>query len=600
MNNTVSGTASLRKLLLYVTRGAACVADKVRAEGKDVPADFDLFLAGNLTFAAPDTLYDEDRLTARITETLDRKRTLYLTLSDGTGLPYADLWDGGEGTYAARAASPEISVLSDMEDIASLRVLILRALTGMAGCILEAQAFGKEDPEITLFMESALAKTLDDSMTFNPLFNLMMETGKNGLGAMSLLDSARTAVLGNPEITRIDVSPSGRPGILAAGANLHDLAELLAQTEGEDIDVYTFGEGVSAHTYPHLKKYRHLAGNLGEGALSQAEVFASFPGPILVTSPVLLPVPEEVRPRLFTTGPAGVPGCRHIEDGKDGKKDFSALIAAAKESPALPTGEEGFLIGGFARRQMDGLSGMVSAHVRDGAIRKFAVIAGSDCSPDAGSYYTEFAENLPRGVIILTAGDIKFRFNRLPLGDILGIPRVLDAGSAADTWSLVCIARKQMELFKLEDINDLPFVWNLSCVRDIDFTVLLALIWLGVRKIHIGPKMPREISSVIEQVLENTFGLTETGMPEEDRRAMFADLEVKKKKGFSGKLKIDGDMLIGDIVRNYPEAVPLLLTVGMHCVGCGSSAYESLTEACQVHGLDPEEVIEFINKEMGD
>ena len=599
MNNAANTeAAALQKLLQYVTRGAAAVADRLRAEGGEIPADFDLFLAENLTLASPETNYDPARITARITETIDKKRELYLKLADGTGLPYAALWDGSEGTYVSRAASPEVRVLSDMEDIASLRALILRALSGIAECLAEAKQFGREDQEPERFLESALAKTLDDAMTFNPLFNLLMETGKMGLAAMALLDGARTQELGNPEITRIDSSSSEGPGILVAGENLHDLQELLLQAQDSGVNVYTFAENASAHSYPHLKKHRHLAGNLGDGARSQNEVFSSFPGPILVTSPVLLPVPEDVTSRLFTTGSAGYPGCAHIGADSEGRKDFSALIEKAKECPALTEGDESFLIGGFSRRQMDGLSGMVSSHVRDGAIRKFAVFAGSDCGGDAGDYYTEFAGDLPRGVIILTAGDIKFRMNRLPLGDILGIPRVLDAGGVQDAYSLITIAKKQMEIFNLEDIDDLPFVWNLSCVRDADYMVLLTLLWMGVRKLHVGPKMPAEISPVFEQVLANTFGLTEAGSPEEDRRLMFADLETRKKPGFNGKLTITGDMLIGDIVRNFPEVVPLLLTCGMHCVGCGSSAYESLAEACQVHGLDPDEVIEYINKEM--
>ncbi len=597
--NDVKNTeaASLRKLLSYVTRGTAAIASRLRGESRDVPESIDYMLAENLILASPDVNYDAARLTARITRTIDEKRTLFLQLSDVTGLPPAALWDGSEGNYAARAASPEVNILSGVEDMESLLSLLLQALTGISSCILEAKEFGKEDSEIARFVESSLAATLNEAVTFNPLFNLLMEAGRTGLSAMALLDSARTSVLGNPEITRIDTGACGNPGILVAGENLCDLASLLEQTKDTGIDVYTFAGNSSAHSYPHLKKYRNLSGNLGAGSSDQAAVFADFAGPVLVTSPVLYPVPEEVKSRLFTTGCAGVPGCTHITAGEDGKKDFSPLIAAAKESPALADEDKGFIIGGFARRQMDGLSGMISSHVRDGAIRKFAVIAGSDCGSDAGDYYTEFAENLPRGVIILTAGDIKFRFNSLSLGDILGIPRVLDAGEVRDVYSLITIARKQMEFFGLEDINDLPFTWSLSCVRDTDVMALFALLWLGVRKITVGPKMPANFSANIEAVLENTFGLTEAGSPEEDRKAMFADLEVKK-KGFTGNTKITGDMLIGELVRTYPEVVPLLLTVGMHCVGCGSSAYESLTEACMVHGLNPDEVIEFINREM--
>lgn len=510
-------TAALQDLLVYVTKGLSAVTTQLRAEGKEVGEQVNHLVSLNLFTTITNANFDDEAITAKIVETLTCKEQLLKQLDDTGKLPDAAKWNGCVGEFAAKAASSEVGVLStENEDIRSLRELITYGLKGLSAYSKHANALLKDNAEVDGFMQRALAATLDDSLTADELVALTFETGKYGVDGMALLDEANTSAYGNPEITKVDIGVRKNPAILISGHDLKDLEMLLEQTEGTGVDVYTHSEMLAGQYYPVFKKYEHFAGNYGNAWWKQKEEFASFNGPILMTTNCIVPPADSYKDRLFTTGAAGYPGCKHI-DGKYGEtKDFSEIIEMAKKCPAPTEIETGEIVGGFAHEQVFALADKVVEAVKSGAIRKFFVMAGCDGRMKSRNYYTEFAKALPNDTVILTAGCAKYKYNKLDLGDINGIPRVLDAGQCNDSYSLALIALKLKEVFDLDDINELPIAYNIAWYEQKAVIVLLALLYLGVKNIHLGPTLPGFLSPNVAKVLVENFGIAGIGTVEDD------------------------------------------------------------------------------------
>lgn len=510
-------TAALQDLLVYVTKGLSAVTTQLRAEGKEVGEQVNHLVSLNLFTTITNANFDDEAITAKIVETLTCKEQLLKQLDDTGKLPDAAKWNGCVGEFAAKAASSEVGVLStENEDIRSLRELITYGLKGLSAYSKHANALLKDNAEVDGFMQRALAATLDDSLTADELVALTLETGKYGVDGMALLDAANTSAYGNPEITKVDIGVRKNPAILISGHDLKDLEMLLEQTEGTGVDVYTHSEMLAGQYYPVFKKYEHFAGNYGNAWWKQKEEFASFNGPILMTTNCIVPPADSYKDRLFTTGAAGYPGCKHI-DGKYGEtKDFSEIIEMAKKCPAPTEIETGEIVGGFAHEQVFALADKVVEAVKSGAIRKFFVMAGCDGRMKSRNYYTEFAKALPNDTVILTAGCAKYKYNKLDLGDINGIPRVLDAGQCNDSYSLALIALKLKEVFDLDDINELPIAYNIAWYEQKAVIVLLALLYLGVKNIHLGPTLPGFLSPNVAKVLVENFGIAGIGTVEDD------------------------------------------------------------------------------------
>lgn len=510
-------TAALQDLLVYVTKGLSAVTTQLRAEGKEVGEQVNHLVSLNLFTTITNANFDDEAITAKIVETLTCKEQLLKQLDDTGKLPDAAKWNGCVGEFAAKAASSEVGVLStENEDIRSLRELITYGLKGLSAYSKHANALLKDNAEVDGFMQRALAATLDDSLTADELVALTLETGKYGVDGMALLDEANTSAYGNPEITKVNIGVRKNPAILISGHDLKDLEMLLEQTEGTGVDVYTHSEMLAGQYYPVFKKYEHFAGNYGNAWWKQKEEFASFNGPILMTTNCIVPPADSYKDRLFTTGAAGYPGCKHI-DGKYGEtKDFSEIIEMAKKCPAPTEIETGEIVGGFAHEQVFALADKVVEAVKSGAIRKFFVMAGCDGRMKSRNYYTEFAKALPNDTVILTAGCAKYKYNKLDLGDINGIPRVLDAGQCNDSYSLALIALKLKEVFDLDDINELPIAYNIAWYEQKAVIVLLALLYLGVKNIHLGPTLPGFLSPNVAKVLVENFGIAGIGTVEDD------------------------------------------------------------------------------------
>ena len=523
---TVSGVcgkkpdvAAMQDLLVYVTKGISAVTTALRQEGKQVSAEVNHLITLNLFTTITNANFDRESIEARIRATLTEKEALLAQVADPSILPEAAKWDGS-GNWEEKAGT--VGVLSaENEDIRSLRELITYGLKGLSAYSKHANALMKDDGEIDAFLQRALAAALDDSLSVEELIALAMETGKYGVSGMALLDRANTEAYGNPEITRVNIGVGKNPGILVSGHDLRDLEMLLEQTQGTGVDVYTHSEMLPAHYYPAFKKYSNFIGNYGNAWWKQKEEFGSFNGPILMTTNCIVPPSDSYRDRLYTTGAAGYPGCTHIPGEIGEKKDFSAVIEHAKRCPAPTEIETGELIGGFAHAQVLSLADQVVEAVKSGAIKKFVVMAGCDGRAKSREYYTGFARALPKDAVILTAGCAKYKYNKLDLGDINGIPRVLDAGQCNDSYSLAVIALKLKEVFGLDDINDLPIVYNIAWYEQKAVIVLLALLHLGVKNIHLGPTLPAFLSPNVAAVLTENFGIAGIGTVEEDMKLFF-------------------------------------------------------------------------------
>ena len=520
-------TAGLQDLLIYTSKGLSEVTTKLRNEGKEVSADVDHLITLNLFTTITNANFDNDVFKDRIKMTLKVKADLTEQLSNKEGLSEAALWTGDADEFEVKASSTEVGVLSTAnEDVRSLRELITYGLKGMSAYMKHANVLGYDDKDVNIFMQATLAKLLDDSLTVDELVALTLETGKFGVSGMALLDRANTSTYGNPEITKVNIGVGKNPGILISGHDLGDLEQLLKQTEGTGVDVYTHSEMLPAHYYPHLKKYKHLAGNYGNAWWKQKEEFESFNGPILMTTNCIVPPKDSYKDRLFTTGSAGYPGCRHIEGTFGSEKDFSEIIELAKKCQAPTEIETGEIVGGFAHEQVFAVADKVVEAVKSGAIKKFFVMAGCDGRAKSRNYYTDFAAALPKDTVILTAGCAKYKYNKLNLGDIGGIPRVLDAGQCNDSYSLALIALKLKEVFELEDINDLPLAFNIAWYEQKAVIVLLALLYLGVKNIHLGPTLPAFLSPNVADVLVENFGIAGIGTVEDDIKLFLRDSTV--------------------------------------------------------------------------
>lgn len=583
--------SAMQDLLVYVTKGLSSVTTQLRAEGKEVSAEINHLITLNLFATITNANFDEDAIVDRVFETLFRKQELLKQVDHPEVLPEAARWtSSSRADFQAKAV--EVGVLSTKdEDVRSLRELITYGLKGLSAYSKHANVLLKDDGEVDAFLQSALAKTLDDSLTVNDLIALTLETGEYGVKGMALLDEANTSAYGNPEITKVNIGVGTRPGILVSGHDLRDLEMLLKQTEGTGVDVYTHSEMLPAHYYPAFKKYSHFVGNYGNAWWKQKEEFQSFNGPILMTTNCIVPPKDSYKDRLYTTGAAGFPGCKHIPGEIGEEKDFSEIIEHAKRCASPAEIERGEIIGGFAHNQVLALADAMVDAVKSGAIKKFVVMAGCDGRAKSRNYYTDFARELPKDTVILTAGCAKYKYNKLALGDIGGIPRVLDAGQCNDSYSLAVIALKLKEVFGLDDINDLPIVYNIAWYEQKAVIVLLALLHLGVKDIHLGPTLPAFLSPNVAKVLVENFGIAGIGSVEDDLELFFG-------KGAASKPSITEDMLIGEILRQYPDAAPVLMECGMHCLGCPSSQMESLSDACMVHGLDPKAVLGQLNQRV--
>ena len=511
--------AAMQDLLVYVTKGISAVTTALRQEGKQVSAEINHLITLNLFTTITNANFDKESIEARIRATLTEKDVLLAQIADPSGLPEAAKWNGS-GNWEEKAAT--VGVLStENEDIRSLRELITYGLKGLSAYSKHANVLLKDDEEVDAFLQRALAATLDDNLSVEELIALTMETGKHGVSGMALLDKANTEAYGNPEITKVNIGVGTNPGILVSGHDLRDLEMLLEQTQGTGVDVYTHSEMLPAHYYPAFKKYPNFIGNYGNAWWKQKEEFESFNGPILMTTNCIVPPKDSYTDRIYTTGAAGYPGCTHIPGEIGEQKDFSVIIEHAKRCAAPTEIETGELIGGFAHAQVLALADQVVDAVKSGAIKKFVVMAGCDGRAKSREYYTEFAKALPKDAVILTAGCAKFKYNKLPLGDINGIPRVLDAGQCNDSYSLAVIALKLKEVFGLDDINDLPIAYNIAWYEQKAVIVLLALLYLGVKNIHLGPTLPAFLSPNVAKVLVENFGIAGISTVEEDLKFFF-------------------------------------------------------------------------------
>lgn len=512
--------ANMQDLLVYVTKGLSAVTTQLRREGKTIEPSVNHRVTLNLFITITNANFDKEMIIKAIEETLRVKQELLKQVVNQTRLPKAALWEGTVSQFEQKAK--EVGVLTtENEDIRSLRELITYGLKGLSAYTKHANALLKDNEEIDSFIQRALASTLDDSLTLNDLIALTMETGKYGVEGMALLDQANTQAYGNPRISKVKLGVNKNPGILVSGHDLRDLEMLLEQTQSTGVDVYTHSEMLPAHYYPAFKKYPNFVGNYGNAWWRQKEEFESFGGPILMTTNCIVPPKDSYKDRLYTTGAAGYPGCRHIAGEIGEKKDFSEIIAKAKTCPPPTEIETGEIVGGFAHNQVIELADKIVDAVKEGAIKKFVVMAGCDGRASSRSYYTDFAKALPKDTVILTAGCAKYRYNKMNLGEIGGIPRVLDAGQCNDSYSLAVIAMKLKEVFGLEDINDLPIIYNIAWYEQKAVIVLLALLYLGVKNIHLGPTLPAFLSPNVTKVLVDNFGIAGITTVDQDMEIFF-------------------------------------------------------------------------------
>lgn len=507
--------AKLQDLLIYVTKGISEIVVKGKLDVKSI-SEVNHEVLKSLFITITNANFDDGAIENQIHKMIGFRNELKKQVSD------VNLSDAAEFEVSDRASmldkASKVGVLStENEDVRSLREMIIYGLKGMAAYTHHALNIGKEDIAISAFIYEALASTLDDSLSADDLVALTLKTGEFGVKAMALLDEANTSKYGNPEITSVNIGVRNNPGILISGHDLTDLEQLLEQTKDTGIDVYTHSEMLPAHYYPFFKKYDNFAGNYGGSWWQQVTEFETFNGPILFTTNCIVPPrSEEIRKKIFTSGASGYPGCPHITADENGKKDFTEIIAMAKQCKPPVEIESGNIVGGFAHNQVFALADKVVDAVKSGAIKKFFVMAGCDGRMKSREYYTEFAKKLPKGTVILTAGCAKYRYNKLELGDIGGIPRVLDAGQCNDSYSLAVIALKLKEIFELEDVNDLPIAYNIAWYEQKAVIVLLALLYLGVKNIHLGPTLPGFLSPNVAKVLVEKFGIAGIGQVEDD------------------------------------------------------------------------------------
>lgn len=514
-------TANLQDMTIWLLKGLSEITSRLRSNRVKVSSEVNHLVTESLFMTITNANFDSDMFIERIEKIIDKKEELLTSLEDKSNLSEAALW-AEKNPEALRNKAVEVGVLStENEDVRSLRELTIYGLKGLSAYSKHANVLLNDDEEVDEFIQYALAATLDDSLTVDELVKLVLDTGSHGVSGMALLDKANTSTYGSPEISTVNIGVRNNPAILISGHDLRDMEMLLEQAEKEGVDVYTHSEMLPANYYPAFKKFGNLAGNYGNAWWKQRDEFESFNGPILMTTNCIVPPKDSYKDKLYTTGAAGYPGCKHIPGAIGEYKDFSEIIAHAKQCDSPTEIETGEIVGGFAHEQVISLAETVVDAINTGAIKKFVVMAGCDGRHKSRDYYTEFAEKLPKDTIILTAGCAKYRYNKLNLGDIGGIPRVLDAGQCNDSYSLAVIAMKLQEVFGLEDINDLPIVYNIAWYEQKAVIVLLALLALGVKNIHLGPTLPAFLSPNVANVLVEQFGISGITSADEDMDKFF-------------------------------------------------------------------------------
>jgi len=581
--------AAMQDLLLYVTKGLAEVLCQSRIEGKEAPAEAHHLVVENLFMTVTNVNFDKEVLAGRVERTIQVRNEQLEKVQVRLLLSEAVMWNPeSRDDYAAKAAEVGVLVQED-EDERSARELVMYGLKGLAAYTYHADVLDAGDDRLYDIMEKELASLNDDMIQGGQLLSMALEIGNYGMLAMSTLDQANTSAYGDPEMTEVNIGVGKNPGILVTGHDLKDLEMLLEQTKGTGVDVYTHGEMLPAHGYPGLKKYPHLVGNYGGAWYKQTEEFESFNGPILVTTNCLVPPKDSYKDRLYTTGLVGYPGVKHIDGSYGETKDFSALIEQAKTCEAPKEIETGTVTTGFGRNQVFELFDKIVDAVKSGAIKKFVVMAGCDGRHKSRQYYEDFAKALPKDTVILTAGCAKYRFNKLDLGDIGGIPRVIDAGQCNDSYTLIMTAMKMREVMEAPDINHIPVVYNISWYEQKAVLVLLTLLSLDVRKIHLGPTLPGFLSETIGGIFINNFKLGTITTPGEDVEILLSDK----------KEPITKDSIVGDLIQEYPAAADVLKDLGLGCVTCASALSETLEMACKVHSLELEEVLKGMKEGLG-
>lgn len=514
--------ASAQDLLVYTTKLLCDVLNNLRGENYTIDKKYNHMVTYNMFITITNANFDLDMILDQVVKTIEAKDELLAKLNDKSKLRKLSLYsDKDKDKLMALAEIVGVLVTKD-EDQRSLKELATYGIKGMSAYMKHANTLNYDDESVDIFIQETLARFIDVEIPIDELYETVLKTGEYGVKAMALLDKANTETYGNPEITKVNIGVSDKPGILISGHDLKDIEMLLEQTEGSGVDVYTHSEMLPAHYYPKFKKYKHFIGNYGNSWWMQKEEFEKFNGPVLFTTNCIVPPKTDYIDRIYTTGAAGFPGCKHIKADENGHKDFTEIIEHAKKCKAPVQIEEGELVGGFAHNQVLALKDKVVDAVKSGAIKRFVVMGGCDGRQKGRSYYTEFAEKLPKDTVILTAGCAKYRYNKLNLGDIAGIPRVLDAGQCNDSYSLAMIALALKDAFGLDDINDLPIVYNIAWYEQKAVIVLLALLSLGVKNIHLGPTLPAFLSDNVVNILVEKFGIAPNSSVDEDLAKFFA------------------------------------------------------------------------------
>ncbi|MBQ8063303.1 MAG: hydroxylamine reductase [Clostridia bacterium] len=583
----------LRAVLDLATKSLAAVTTELRVEMKDVPKSADLLIIQNLCMTKDGVNSDEAALEAAIDKTLTLKRELLSEVTAPRVLPVDSLWDpAGPEEYEAKLKEVEEKE-GENADANSLRQIVLAGLKGIATYAWEAYQIGYEDEGIDPFLQRVLQRTLKFTLSVGLLFNLSMEVGGFGYRSMGLLDNARIERYGSPKLTNIELGARTKPGILVAGGDIRALECLLEQTKGTGVEVYTHDELMSAHCYPNLSGLDHFAGNYGGSAATQQADYTAFNGPIVVTGGVIEAPEAAYADRIYTTGVSGFPGVPHLDTDNDCVTDFSAVIEQAKTLSAPSSLRMGEVVTGFGHDQLYSMGEMLQGAIEDESIAKIITVIGADGKEEARSYVSDVVAALPKNALVMTAGPVKYRFNDQYLGTLRGMPRTMDIGAVSDTYSFCMTALKlQADLGKY-DINGVPITYLVSLGDEKAMTALLTLIYIGAKNLVVFPGYPDYMTDSIIGVFEKNFGLRLATTAAEDVEAFFA------KKPVNSEGPIDPNMLIIDIIEKYPEAAQVLMNCGMSCVTCGAALYESLSEACMVHGLDPEDVKQVLDHELG-
>ena len=581
--------AALQDLLIWVTKGVGALTTQLRKEKKEVAESVNRCVRINLCMTQTNTNFDAQAVSERITETLILKKELLPLSGHAEELPEAAGWEGTPEDYAAKAETAGVMSVTNT-DIRCFRELITYACKGIAAMAEQAYRLGLQDADVDIFIQRALGQTLDDSMECGNLLALTMEAGRYSVRSMDLFHRARVSRFGEPERTGVFCGAKERPGILVAGTGIQDLYLLLEQTKDTGVDVYTHGELLSAHAYPELKKYTNFAGQYGGSWQTQKEDFEQFHGPVLASSEgVFLPKPS-YKGRLYTTGCAGIPGCTHIAEEQNGSKDFSALIEQAKTCEPPAARENGYRTAGFSYGQLFAETEKIAAGLKDGTISKIAAVIGDDGRAKMRSYYTDLVRALPGDAMLLTAGSVQFRFAEAASAEDVSADkaRVWNSGELADAYSIIQFALRLREVMGADNLNQLPMFWSLSWHGQKSIAVLLGLLYLDIKHIQFGPSWPAYLKGNLHPVFTEYFGMREISTVQQDLQKVF---------GTSDDL-ITPDMIVGDIVDEYPSLIPVMAEMGLHCIGCGVSKMETLAQACMTHGLDTFTFLETLNKSL--